>query len=327
MSIVRRDLLKSSALMLGAGLLGANATAQAFPTRPLRLVVPFAAGNSTDLIARMLAENMRKELGQSIVVENKTGANGIIAATFVATQPADAHTLLFASDSTMVLNPLLYKKLSYQPDRDLTPIGAIADIPLVMAINPSLPVSNLAEFVAYAQKNPGRLNFGSTGIGGAFHLAGELFKQMANIDMTHVPYPGGAPATSALLAGDIQVIFGVVGSLLPHIKSGKLRSLAVATKERVSVLPHLPTIAESYPNYEATVRYGLAVRKGASAESVAALNDALNKSLANPAFRTPLEEQGYIVYRPHPPGTYVALIEKDKTLWGRLIRSRDISLE
>lgn len=327
MRIFSRDFLKNSALMLGAALLGTNATAQTFPTKPLRLVVPFAAGNSTDVIARLLAENMRKELGQTIVVENKTGASGIIAATFVATQPADAHTLLLASDSTMVLNPLLYKKLSYNPDRDLTSVGAIADVPLVMTINPALPVNNLAEFVAYAQKNPSKLNFGSTGTGGAFHLAGELFKQMANVEMTHIPYPGGAPATSALLAGDIQVLFGVVGSLIPHIKSGKLRALAIATKERVPVLPHLPTIAESYPGYEATVRYGLVVRKGAPAESVAKLNDALNKSLVNPAFRTQFEEQGYIVYRPHPPGSYSALIEKDKALWGKVIRSHDISLE
>jgi tripartite-type tricarboxylate transporter receptor subunit TctC len=306
----------------------AHGQADTFPSRPIKLIVPFAPGNSTDLIARAMAEGLRKELNQTFTVENKTGANAMIAAQFVTTQPADGYTLFFASDSALVLNPLLYKNPGYAPERDFAPLALVADVPLVMTVNHQVPAKNVAEFVAYAKAHPNKLNFGSTGTGGAFHLAGELFKQLAGIEMTHVPYKGGAPATQAMLAGEIQVLFGVVGSSLPHIKAGKLRPLAMATKQRVAVLPDVPTIAESgYPDFESTVRYGLVVAKATPAPVMARLSDAVNKVLSDPAFRSHWGEQGYVVPASHPPSQYAAVLERDRKTWGALIRARGIALD
>ncbi len=325
MHINRRQLVLASA---GLAWVGHSAAQSSFPNKPLRMIVPFAPGNSTDTIARAVAEGMRKDLGQPVNVENKPGANAIIGAQFVIQQPADGSTLFFASDSAMVLNPLLYKNLAYAPERDFTPLAQVVDVPLVMVVNHQVPANTVAEFVAYAKANPNKLNFGSTGIGGAFHLAGEQFKQFAGIEMTHVPYKGGAPATQAMLAGEVQVLFGVVGSTLPHMKSGKLRALAVATRQRVAVLPDVPTIAESgYPEFDATVRYGLAVARGTPAPVLARLSESVNKVLSDPAFRSHWTDQGYVVPAPHSPSFYAAQLERDRKTWGAVIRARSITLD
>lgn len=319
-----RALAIGATLALGAG----AANAQAFPSRPIKMIVPFNAGASVDTIARSMALLMSKKLNQPVVVENRPGANAAIAAQAVANAPADGYTVFFASDSALVLNGLLYKKLPYDAERDFTAVALAANVPLVMLVNSALPVKNLQEFVAYGKQNLGGLNFSSTGTGGAFHLAGELFDQAAGVNMIHVPYTGGAPAIQALLSHQVQVMFGIVGSSLPHVRSGKLRALALVTREPVHVLPGVPTLHESgYPGLEAMVRYGLVAHKKTPPEVLAVLNDAANYALADADYREKYTSQGYLVPQPHKSAEFDAMIAADRVRWGKLIRARGITLD
>jgi len=324
----RKHFLRALALgaifALGAGAAGA----QSFPSRPIRMIVPFNPGNSTDTIARRMAQLMSRKLNQPVIVENKPGANAAIAAQAVVSAPADGYTIFFASDSALVLNPLLYKKLAYDPERDFTAIALAANVPLVMLVNSSVPARNVQEFIAYAKQNPGKLNFSSTGTGGAFHLAGEMFDLATGVEMTHIPYTGGAPAMQALLANQVQVMFGVVGSTLPYVHSGKLRALALVTREPVTALPSVPTLHDSgYPDVEATVRYGLVARKQTPPEILAALNDAASYALADPDYRKILIDEGYLVPEPHKAAQYDQWLATDRAHWTALIKARNISLD
>lgn len=324
----RKNFLK--ALALGAVLAcgGTAALADTFPSRPIRMIVPFNAGASVDTIARSMAQLMARKLGQNVVVENRPGANAAIAAQAVANAPADGYTIFFASDSALVLNGLLYKKLAYDAERDFTGVALAANVPLVMLINSSLPPKNLEEFVAYAKQNQGKLNYGSTGTGGAFHLAGEMFSQAAGVDMTHVPFTGGAPAMQALLAGQTQVMFGIVGSSLPHVRSGKLRPLALVTRDPVNVMQGVPTLHGSgYPGLEAMVRYGLVAHKKTPPEILAVLNDAANFALADAGYREKYAGEGYLVPQPHKGAEFDRLLAEDRVRWARTIKARNISLD
>lgn len=324
----RHDFLRS--LVAGATwtLVGRHAAAQAYPSRPIKMIVPFNAGASVDTIARHMAQLMGKKLGQTVIVENRPGANAAIAAQAVAMAPADGYTLFFASDSALVLNGLLYKKLAYDAERDFTAVALAANVPLVMLVNAALPVSNLKEFVAYARQNPGKLNYSSTGTGGAFHLAGEMFSQAAGVDMTHIPFTGGAPALQALLAGQVQVMFGIVGSTLPHVRSGKLRALAVVTREPVAVLPGVPTLHDSgYPGLEALVRYGLVAHRKTPPEVLATLNEAASFALADAGYREKFSSEGYLVPQPHKAAVFDQLLVEDRARWRTLIQARGISLD
>ena len=306
-----RALAIGATLTLGTG----AAIAQAFPSRPIKMIVPFNAGASVDTIARSMALLMSKKLNQPVVVENRPGANAAIAAQAVASAPADGYTVFFASDSALVLNGLLYKKLAYDAERDFTAVALAANVPLVMLVNSSLPVKNLQEFVAYGKQNPGKLNYSSTGTGGAFHLAGELFDQASGVNMTHVPYTGGAPAIQALLAGQVQVMFGIVGSSLPHVRAGK-------------VLPGVPTLHETgYPGLEAMVRYGLVAHKKTPPEVLAVLNDAANFALADAGYREKYIGEGYLVPQPHRGSEFDAIIAADRLRWGKLIAARGITVD
>jgi tripartite-type tricarboxylate transporter receptor subunit TctC len=227
-----------------------------------------------------------------------------------------------------VLNALLYKNPGYSAERDFTPLSQAVDVPLVMLVNEQVPARSVAEFVRYAKANPKTLNFGSTGTGGAFHLTGELFKHAAGIEMTHVPYKGGNAAVQAMLSGDVQVLFGVVGSSLQLIQAGKLRPLAVCTPSRVPVLAETPTISESgYPGFEATVRYGIVVAAQTPKPILADLVDATVKAIDNAEFRSTWMRQGYIVPERLGPVAYAAALASDREVWGRLIRSRGITLD
>lgn len=315
------------AVALGCGY-AASAAAQSFPGRPISLVVPYEPGATTDLIARAVGERMGRELGVPVVVENKTGGNGIIAALHISRSKGDGYSIMLASDSTAVLNPLLYKKLSYNPDKDLTPIGLLSDLPLVMLVNASLPVQTLKEFVTYAKSHPGQLNFSSTGTGGTFHLSGELFSQMAGIQMTHVPYKGGAPAMQALVAKEVQALFGVVGSALPQIKAGNVRALAVASKERLPLLPDVPTFAElGYPNFVVTVRYGLMAPAATPPERISLLASAMNKALSAAPLRQTFGDLGFVLPDKSSPENYAALIQSDRKMWSEVIKAKNISLD
>ncbi|MDM0053568.1 tripartite tricarboxylate transporter substrate binding protein [Variovorax sp. J22R115] len=305
-----------------------SVNAQDFPTRPIRMIVPFNPGASVDTIARYMAQLMAKRLNQPIVVENKPGANAAIAAQAVANAPADGYTLFFASDSALVLNGLLYKKLGYNADRDFAAVALAANVPLVLLVNASLPVNNLQEFIAYGKAHPGKLNYSSTGTGGAFHLAGEMFAQGTGIDMTHVPYTGGAPAIQALLGGQVQVMFGIVGSSLPYVKSGKLKALALVTKEPVNVLPNVPTLKDvGYPGLEAMVRYGMVARKSTPPEVLAVLNDAANYALSDPGYKERFLGEAYLVPAPHKPSQFDQILAEDKGRWSAVIKAKNITLE
>ncbi len=314
-------------MMFGYGL-AASAVAETFPDHAIQVTVPYEPGATTDLIARAMGERMGRELGVPVVVENRTGGNGIIAAMHVSRAKPDGYSFMLASDSTAVLNPLLYKKLPYNPEKDLTPIGLVSDLPLVMMVNTALPVHDLKEFVAYAKSHPGQLNYSSTGTGGTFHLSGELFSQMAGIQMTHVPYKGGAPAMQALVAKEVQALFGVVGSALPHIKAGNVRPLAVASKQRLALLPDVPTFAElGYPNFVVTVRYGFMAPAGTPPDRVAKLAAAMNKGLADPALRKTFGDLGFVLPEQSSPADYAAINASDRQMWGEVIKAKNISLD
>src|ERR1700753_1101755 len=219
-----------------------HARAAEYPDHPIKMVVPYAAGGPTDLLGRLVADYLGRDLKQVVIVENKAGAQGAIGAEMVARSEPDGYTLLVAAASIIVLNPILYKKLSYDPVRDFRMLALVTDLPVVMEINPSVPVKTLAEFVAYPKQTPGKLNVGSAGTGGTIHLAGEMFKEMAGVQMTHVPYKGAGPALADLLSGNIQLMFDTLGTALPPVKSGMLNALGVSSTERIPDLPDVPTI-------------------------------------------------------------------------------------
>ncbi len=322
--ITRRTIISASILSA----LTPVALAQPYPSRPIRIIVPYAAGGTTDQIARLVAPFMSKTLGQSIVIENKAGANSMIGGRLVAAAEPDGYTILFATDANMVLNPLLYKNPGFDPERDFAPVGLLVDVPQILAVSPKLPVRSVTELVQYAKKHPNELNYSSSGRGGNSDLAGEMFMQEFGITMTGVPFNGGGPALNAALAGTVQVLFGTLGSALQHLKAGTLVPLAVTTAQRVSILPDVPTIAESgSPSFEAPLRYGLIVPAKTPAVIIQRLNDAVNKTLVIPELRSQLENSGYVVYQPHAPAAYAKANVQSREQWGKLIRAKNISLD
>lgn len=305
----------------------AAVNAATFPERPLTLVVPYAPGATTDMLGRAVGQHMSKDLQKPVVVENKSGANGIIGTTYVTRAAPDGHNILLSTDSSTVLNELLYSNLSYDPRKDITPIGLLSNLPIVMVVSSTLPVNNLAEFVTYAKANPGKLNYGSTGNGGTFHLAAELFSQQAGISMTHVPYKGGSPAVTALMADEIQVLFGVVGSTLSQVEAGRIKALGLAASERLPILPDVPTFKEQgYPEYEVLVRYGLSAPGGTPPEIVERLAASAGKALADPEFQTMFTNLGFLLPKQVSPAEYQKVIEQDRKLWGDLIKTKNITL-
>ena len=299
-----------------------------FPTRPIKLVVPYAAGGPTDTFGRLLAEYLGKDLRQAVFVENKAGAQGAIGAEMVAHAASDGYTLLATSGSVIVLNPLLYKKLSYDPVRDFRMLALVTEVPVVLCVHPSVPARTVAEFVAYAKQNPGKLNFGSSGTGSFTHLAAEMFKQMAGIEMTHIAYKGAAPALTDVMSGNIQLMFESVSSALPPVRSGMLRPLGVSSAQRVSDLPDVPTIAESgYPNYSVSVWNGVAVPADLPNDVTRILTDSLNRVMNDPAFRASLEKIGYTALRPRSPSAIAEFIGSDRARWSAVSKSLNISLD
>ena len=275
-----------SALVCGLALASPQAHAAEYPTRPIRLIVPYAAGGPTDVLGRMVADYLGRDLKQTVVVENKAGAQGAIGAEAAARSEPDGYTLFFTAASLFVLNPLLYKKLPYDPDKDFRMLEVITDIPMIMEVHPSVPAKTVAEFVAYAKANPGKLNFGSAGTGGTTHLAGEMFKLMTGVDMVHVAYKGAGPALQDLLSGNIQLMFDTLGTALPPVKGGLLRPLAVTSKERISDLPDVPTVAESgYPDYAVGVWYGVAAPSRVPDDVLQKVKASLDRGLNDDVFR------------------------------------------
>ncbi|MSQ62929.1 MAG: tripartite tricarboxylate transporter substrate binding protein [Betaproteobacteria bacterium] len=304
---------------------GAAAAQAPYPARPVTMVVGFAPGGGTDTASRIIAKKLGENLGQSVLVENKPGAGGNIATDLVVKAAPDGYTILLASVGSMAITPHLPPKPPYDPLRDLAPITMAVVFPNVLVIHPSVPANTLAEFVALAKAKPGSLNYGSSGIGNAGHLAGELFRIYAKIDFVHVPYKGGGPATTDLLGGQITAIFATPASVVGHIKAGKLRALASTGAQRSLAMPEVPTIAESgYPGYEATNWYAYVAPVKTPKEILVRLNLALVKSLAAPEVREQLISHGL---EPQP-GTSEALaktIEREYATWGRVVKEAKIS--
>jgi len=311
---------------LGLAMLPVPALAQAWPTRPLRLVCPYAPGGTTDQLARAIAELLARALGQPVLVENRAGANTIIGTQAVAQSAADGQTLLMASGASMVLNPLLYRRLPYDAARDLTTLAVMVETPLVMVVPATLPVRDVPDFVALARRQP--VNFASVGVGNPIHLAAELFRAAAGIEMQNVVYPGSAPALTALLAGEVQVIFDVVLTALPFIRDGRLRALAVTTAARLPVLPDLPTVAETgYPGYEATTWFGVAAPRGLAPDVEARLRSALATVQTDPGFQARFGALGLVMLPPAEQQAIEAGLAREAARWGSVIHARGIVLE
>ncbi len=311
-----------------AALFAATGSRAEFPTRPIRLVVPYAAGGPTDIFGRLVAEYLGKDLKQAVFVENKGGAQGAIGAEMVARAEPDGYTLLATSGSVILLNPLLYKKLSYDPIKDFRMLALVTEVPVVLCVHPSVPAKTVAEFVAYAKQNPGKLNFGSSGTGSFTHLAAEMFKQMAGIEMTHIAYKGAAPALTDVMSGNIQLMFKSVSLALPPARSGLLRPLGVSSAQRVPDLPDVPTIAESgYPEYFVNVWNGVAVPAGLPEDVTRILTDSLDRVMNNSAFRASLQKVGYTALRPRSTSAIAEFIDAERARWSGVIKSLNISLD
>jgi len=266
-----------------------GAQAQAFPSKPIRLIVPFPPGGAVDFFARVVQVPLSENLGVPIVIENKAGASGMIGAEFVARAPADGYTLLIGNIASLAINVGVYPKMTYDPVKDFTPIVRTVDVNYVLVVNPAVPAGTLAELIAYAKANPGKLAYGSAGSGSLPHLATELLKAQTGIDAAHVPYKGGGPMVTDLLGGSVQVVIGDQANLMPHVATGKLRALAVAGPQRSPNAPALPTMAEAgLAGFDATAWQGVVGPAGLPAEVVRRLNDAFNKVMAMPEVRAKL---------------------------------------
>ena len=289
----RRQILHLAAGAAALPAISRFAWAQAYPTRPVRLIEGFGAGSAPDILARLIGQSLSEQLGQSFVVENRSGANSNIATDAVARASPDGYTLLLIT-SANAINATLYDKLNYNFIRDIVPIASIVRVPLVMEVHPSVPARTVAEFIAYAKANPGKINMASAATGGLTHVAGELFKMMAGVDLFHVPYRG-AQVFPALLAGEAQVYVGPLLSSIGYVRAGNLRALAVTTTTRSPVLPDIPALSETLPGYEASTWYGIGAPKNTPAEIIKRLNTQVNASLADANFQARLANLGATV--------------------------------
>ena len=299
MKLPRRRFLQLAA---GAAALPATsriARTQAYPSRPVRIVVPFVAGGSTDIIARLIGQWLSERLGQQFVIENRPGAGSNIGTEVVVNAPPDGYTLLLVGASSAI-NATLYEKLSFNFLRDIAPVSGIISIPFIMAVNPSFPAKTVSEFIAYARANPGKVNMASGGNGTAGHLSGELFKMMAGINMVHVPYRGEAPALTDMLGGQVQAMFGTMPASIEYVRAGKLRPLAVTSARRSELLPDLPTVGDFVPGYETSALQGVGAPRNTPAEIINKLNKEINAGLADPKIKTRVADMGGTVLAGSP---------------------------
>jgi tripartite-type tricarboxylate transporter receptor subunit TctC len=302
------------------------ASAQTYPARPVRIIVGQAAGSGSDTVARLIGQFLSERLGQPFVIENRPGAGGNIATEAVVRSPPDGYTLLLVN-SANTINTTLYDRLNFDFIRDIAPISEIARFSFVMEVNPSVPTRTLPEFIAYAKANPGKINMASAGSGSTHHVAGELFKMMAGVEMVHVPYRGSSPALTDLLAGQVQVMFDATPSSLPHIRAGKLRPLAVTTATRLEVLPDVPTVGDFVPGYEASSWLGFGAPKNMPAAVVDWLNKEINLAISDSAIKARLVDLGGLVLPPSSPAEFGTFLASDTEKWGRVIRTANIKPE
>lgn len=300
--------------------------AQAYPSKPITLLVPFPPGGPTDLVARVLAKKMSEQMGQSIVIDNKPGANGNIAAVAATKAAADGYTVLY-NTSSITLSPALYKTLTYDVQRDLAPVALTAVVPLALVVNPSVPVNTAREFVAYAKANPGKLSYGSAGNGNVTHLAAFQLVKHHDIDATHVPYRGSAPADVDLVAGQIQFMTDTINSVMPFVKDKRLKLLAVTTSQRMSLFPEVPTLSETVmPGFEAGAWQGIMVPANTPKAVVQRLNTEINKALQSAEVKEKLALQGAEPLG-STPEEYGAYVKKELARWAAVVKATGVTLE
>lgn len=304
----------------------AGAFAQAYPARPIRLVVPYTPGGGTDIVARALAQKLSENIGQNVVVENRPGANGNIGMESVAKSAPDGYTIVYALFAQYAVNPHLYPKLPYDPVKDLAPVALMVRSPYVLVTHPAIPVKNLKELIALAKARSGQLTYASPGHGSGTNLSGEMLKFMAKIDLVHVPFKGASPALIDTVAGQVAMTFATWGSAGAYAKTGRVRALAVTTAKRVSVLPDLPAISETLPGYDMSVWYGVSAAAGTPKEIVARLNSELNRALGAADFRSRIEVDANegIGGTPEQFGDY---IRSELARWGKLVREMGVKIE
>ena len=325
MKFSRRIVLRLAASAAALPPLSGVARAEAYPSRPIKILVGFPAGGTPDILTRIVGQWLQDRLGQPVVVEDRPGASSNIATEAVVRSPADGYTLL-AAGSPNAINANLYQKLSYNFIRDIAPVASIVRLPDVMVVNPEFPAKTVPEFIAYAKANPGKLAMASAGNGTSGHVAGELFKMMAGVDLLHVPYRGGPPAVTDLLGGRVQVLFDVLTNSLQLIRTGKLRALAVTTAERCAALPDVPTAAEFVPGYEASYWTGLAAPRGTPTEIVEKLNNEINAALADPKIKARITDLGGTVLA-GSAADFGKLITAETDKWAKVIKIANIKVE
>ena len=312
------------ALLLCAATL---AQAQPYPAKPIHLIVPFPPGGGNDTVARAIAQQIGPDLGQPLVIDNKPGAGGAVGAELAAKAPPDGYTLFLAGVGSHVVNPNVHAKLAYDPVKDFAPVTLIASAPSVLVVNPSVPARTVAELTAYARAHPGKLNYASNGAGSAAQLAAAMYESMAGVKMVHVPYKGIAPAMTDLLSGEVQLMFGTVVALVPHIQAGKLRPLAVTSKTRSALLPDVPTMAESgLPEYEAGSWYGIMAPAGTPSEIIDRLHGGIVTALAQPDVAKRLAAEGAVVIG-STPAAFAAHLKRELARVGKVVRAAGIRAE
>jgi tripartite-type tricarboxylate transporter receptor subunit TctC len=325
MKLPRRNFLHLAACAAALSAVSRFAWAQAYPSRPVRIIVPFAPAGASDITARLIGQWLSERLGQQFVIENRPGGGGNIGTEAVVRAPADGYTLLMVG-SANASNATFYDKLNFNFIRDIAPVGSVFRGPYVMVVNPSVPARSVPEFIAYAKANPGKLTMASSGTGAVPHVAGELFKMMAGIDMVHVPYRGGGPALTDLLAGQVQVYFPTTVASIGYIRAGRLRALAVTAATRSDALPDIPTVGEFLPGYEASTWYGVGAPKGTPAEIVEKLNKEINAGLADPTMKARLADLGGDVLA-LSPADFGKLIAEETAKWAKVVKFSGVKAE
>jgi len=325
MKLPRRQFLHLAAGAAALPAVSRIARAQAYPSRPVRIIVGFAAGGSADILARLMGQWLSERLGQPFVIENRPGAGSNIGTEAVVRAPPDGYTLLLASSANAIA-ATLYDRLNFDFTRDIAPVAGVARYSNVMVLHPSFPAKTVPEFIAYAKTNPAKINMGSGGNGGVSHVSGELFKMMTGVNMVHVPYRGTAPALTELLGGQVQVVFADVSSSIEHIRAGKLRALAVTTTLRSEALLDIPTVAEFVPGYEASTWQGIGAPKNTSAEIVERLNNEIKAALADPKIKARLADLGGTVL-PGTPADFGKLIAEETEKWGKVVKFAGIKAD
>lgn len=323
----RRAALAALAVAATAAIPAGAFAQAAYPNKTVTIVVPFAAGGTTDILARIIGQALTAELGQPVIVDNRAGAGGNIGGALAAKAPADGYTLFMGTVGTHAINASLYKKMPFDPIKDFAPLTRVANVPNLLVANPAQPYKSVKELIAYAKANPGKVNFGSSGNGSSIHLSGELFKSLAKVDMVHVPYKGSAPAVTDLLGNQIGIMFDNMPSAIQHVRSGKLVPIAVTTAKRSPELPNVPTIAEAgVPGYEATSWFGMFAPTGTPAPVLAKLNTALVKVLNQAEVKKKINEQGAETYS-ETPEQFAAFIKTESVKWGKVVQESGASLD